>query len=72
MHSVCGFELYIAVNNIQIFGFCTEMLLWQIYVAGENRTCLGLNVLYLIFLCSFNQIWSVLTDFCKGSQHQIS
>jgi hypothetical protein len=41
---------------------CTEMLLWQIYVAGINITYLGLHVKCPTYLLDFNHIWHFSTD----------
>jgi hypothetical protein len=49
---------------------CTTMLLRQIYVAGNNKTYLGLHVKCPILLSDFNQIWSFSTDFRKGPRNQ--
>ena len=42
------------------------MRLWRIYVAGNNKTILGLQVKCPILLSDFNQIWSVFTDLHKS------
>jgi hypothetical protein len=48
------------------------MLLWQLYVAGNNKTYLGLHIEGPIFPSDFNQIRSFSTDFHKILQNQIS
>jgi hypothetical protein len=48
------------------------MLLWQIYVAGNNETYVGLRWKCLIFLYVFNQICSLSTDFHRSGLYQIS
>jgi hypothetical protein len=35
----------------------STMLLWRLYIAGKNKTHLGLRVKRLVFLSDFNQIW---------------
>ena len=47
------------------------MLLWQIYLAENIKTYLGLYVPFPIFLSDFNQICSFWTDFHAGPQSQI-
>ena len=48
------------------------MILWRICVAGNNKTCLGLQVQCPIFLSDCNRIWTLSTDSHKGPQYQIS
>ena len=48
------------------------MLLWQIYLASNNKMQFTLCVRYPIFLSDSNQILVFLTDFHKGPQCQIS
>jgi len=43
-----------SVNNIQ---YCTEMLLCCLFVAGNNKTYLGLHVKCLTFLSDINHIF---------------
>lgn len=47
-------------------GCCTKMLLWGIYVSGNNRMYLGLHVKFPTFLSHFNEIWSFWTDILKS------
>ena len=39
------------------------MLLWQIYVAGNNKAYLGFCVSCLTFVSDLHQIWRFATDF---------
>jgi hypothetical protein len=50
--SLCTVGLHIVVNSVRMF--CTEILLWRIYVTGNNETYKGLHArhvmgLFLIF-----------------------
>jgi hypothetical protein len=63
MLAACIVELHVNIKNIR-------MLLWRIYVAGNNKTYLCLEVKCPIFLFSFNQIWSFSTD-SYGNFHRI-
>jgi hypothetical protein len=41
MRSLCIAELHVTVNNLKFkIKWCTKMLLWRIYVAGNNDTYL--------------------------------
>jgi hypothetical protein len=42
------------------------MLLWRVYMAGNNTTYFGLHVMCPVFLSNFNQIWIFSTDFLKS------
>ena len=42
-NAVCVVQLHVTVNYLDIESF-TTMLLWQIFVANKNKTCVGLHV----------------------------
>ena len=44
---------------------CIRMLLWRIYIAGNNVPCLGLHVEWPIFLSDLNKIWIFLDRFSQ-------
>jgi hypothetical protein len=50
MHSVCFAAIHVTVNNTE---YCTTMLLWRTYAAGN----------YNMFLVDFNHILGFLTVF---------
>ena len=70
----CGPTL-IAVNNANIESVAMETqkcfslyslclaTLWQVYVAGNNKTCLDVRVKWPIFLSDFDQTWLLAIDF---------
>jgi hypothetical protein len=58
---LCVFWSYMSLSAI--YKYCTKMLLLLIYIAGYNKTFLGLHVQCPIFLSDFKLIWIVLTDF---------
>jgi hypothetical protein len=45
-----------------------EDFLWPFNFAGKNKTYLGLDVKFPIFLSDFNQILNFSTDFYKSSK----
>ena len=50
----------------------TTILLWRIYVAGNNNTCIVFHVWCSIFFPDFNQIWSFSVHFNSSPQYQVS
>jgi len=50
----------------------SAFLLWRFNVAGNDQTCLDLQVNFLIFSPDFNQICTSSTDFRESLQYQIS
>jgi len=47
------------------------MLVWQIYIASNNKIYLGLNTKCLTFLSFFKQIRIFFMDFHKFAQYQV-
>jgi hypothetical protein len=66
MCSLCIAELHGTVNNIEILSAAQKLLLWRIYIAGNNKTYLGFHVKCQIFLFDFDKIWSFSTDLHKS------
>jgi hypothetical protein len=66
MPSACNVELHVTVNNTTILCVAQKCFLWPIYVAGNNKECLGLHVKCPKFLPEFDQIWSFSADFHKN------
>jgi hypothetical protein len=65
MRYACTVELHVTANNTTVL--CrAEMLLWRIYVAGNNKECLGLHEKCPLFLPEFDLIWSFSADFRKN------
>jgi hypothetical protein len=51
---------------------CIKMLLWRIYVAGNNKMHTGLHVTCPTLSSNLNQIWIFSTDFHRSPHYQIS
>ena len=63
MPSVCTVQLHVTINNLKIVLSVAETLLRRNYVAGNNKTYLGLHVKSpTSCLSDFNQIWSFAID----------
>jgi hypothetical protein len=69
---LCVFLSCISLSAVYKYWVLYESVLGWIYVAGNNKTYLGLHVKWLIFLSDFNQIWSFSTCFNKSPKYQIS
>jgi hypothetical protein len=51
MRFVCIVELHVTVNNIEMSSLCVKkMFLWPVFVAGNNKICVGLHVERPVFL----------------------
>ena len=55
-NAVCVVQLHVTVNYLDIESF-TTMLLWQIFVANKNKTCVGLHVKHPM------QHWNIKKNF---------
>jgi len=44
MHSLCVVRLHVTVDYTKIMSVAQQCFLWQIYVAGDNKTYAGLHV----------------------------
>jgi hypothetical protein len=58
-------DLHATVKNVKIL-CCTKLLLWLIYVAGNNKTYLGFHVKCPIICSDFNQLRIFSTHFYKS------
>ena len=71
----CLFVCYSATCHCQQYKDIecyTTILLWPIYVTGNNKKNAGLHVKCPIVLYDFNQIWISSKDFHKSPQYQVS
>jgi hypothetical protein len=50
---------------------CANLLLWQIYVTGNNKTFLGPTEKWPTFFVNLNQIWIFSAYFIQRPQYQI-
>ena len=68
------FSVYcLATYHYQLYNTecCRAMLLWQTYVAGNNKMYIGVHVKCPLFLPDCNQMWFFSKGFHKSSQYQI-
>jgi hypothetical protein len=50
IRSICIVELRVTVNNIKISSLAQKLLLWPVFVAGNNKMYVGRHVKRPIFL----------------------
>ena len=67
MHSVPIVILYVTVNNIKNFVYYTNMLLWRIHFAGNNKKCLRFYVKCPFNFADIKKNWTFLTHLPRSS-----